>query len=62
MKIIPFKGSLPHKHKVVIAGNHEVSFDDTMVGDHFASRGFGIDAEEVRVTIKYFSTVYIRIN
>ena len=47
---------------MVIAGNHEVSFDDTMLGDHFASRGFGIDAEEVRVTIKYFSTVYIRIN
>ena len=47
---------------MVIAGNHEVSFDDTMLGDHFASRGFGIDVEEVRVTIKYFSTVYIRIN
>ena len=22
-----FLGSLPHKHKIVIAGNHEVTFD-----------------------------------
>lgn len=22
-------GQLPHKHKLVIAGNHELSFDDT---------------------------------
>lgn len=23
-----FVGSLPHKHKIVIAGNHELSFDE----------------------------------
>ena len=22
-----FSGTLPHKHKIVIAGNHELSFD-----------------------------------
>lgn len=24
-----YKGQLPHKHKLVIAGNHELSFDNT---------------------------------
>ena len=26
-------GSLPHKHKIVIAGNHELSFDTRFTGD-----------------------------
>ena len=24
-------GTLPHKHKIVIAGNHELSFDETFM-------------------------------
>ena len=44
-----FVGSLPHKHKVVIAGNHEISFDDNMLEDYYASSRFRIDAEEVRM-------------
>lgn len=27
--LYPFLGNLPHKHKIVIAGNHELSFDST---------------------------------
>lgn len=27
--ISPILGQLPHKHKLVIAGNHELSFDHT---------------------------------
>ena len=26
-EILYFKGTLPHKHKVVIAGNHDMTFD-----------------------------------
>lgn len=26
-----FVGQLPHRHKLVIAGNHELSFDDAFI-------------------------------
>lgn len=32
-------GKLPHKHKIVIAGNHELSFDKTFT--HPLRRGLG---------------------
>ena len=43
-----FAGSLPHKHKVVIAGNHEISFDDNMLGEYGDTAfRFRVDTEEV---------------
>lgn len=32
-------GQLPHKHKLVIAGNHELSFDPTFNNPHSSSNG-----------------------
>lgn len=26
---VPLSGTLPHRHKIVIAGNHELTFDET---------------------------------
>lgn len=45
-----FTGNLPHKHKIVIAGNHELSFDPTFThpfsvhtsGDHQKHTGTSI--------------------
>ena len=41
-------GTLPHKHKIVIAGNHDISFDDNMLAEYETRFRFRVDAEEVR--------------
>jgi hypothetical protein len=36
-------GRLPHKHKIVIAGNHELSFDPTFTGRVLKNNHSGLD-------------------
>lgn len=44
-----FAGRLPHKHKIVIAGNHDLTFDDQMIAEN--PKGleiFGLNLERVK--------------
>lgn len=45
-------GQLPHKHKLVIAGNHELSFDHTFTHP-FQNLSSGIDKDRRSHTGKY---------
>ncbi|OWF35862.1 metallophosphoesterase MPPED2-like [Mizuhopecten yessoensis] len=40
-KFNTFLGQLPHKHKIVIAGNHEISFDDNIMSKDHLDPMFG---------------------
>ncbi|KAL1517795.1 hypothetical protein ABEB36_001519 [Hypothenemus hampei] len=40
-------GTLPHKHKIVISGNHELSFDDTVFKKKFVKRNRELIEDEV---------------
>lgn len=43
-----FSGRLPHKHKIVIAGNHDITFDEEMLQTDINLRRFGLDVEKVQ--------------
>lgn len=43
-----FSGRLPHKHKIVIAGNHDITFDEEMLQTDINLRRFGLDVEKVK--------------
>ena len=45
-KFNEWMGSLPHKHKIVIAGNHELSFDPRTKDSMMSHRYFFKKAEE----------------
>jgi len=48
-------GSLPYKHKIVIAGNHELSFDDT-----FLQQDAVIEADfDVKAVRKYLHSKHL---
>ena len=44
-----FAGTLPHEYKVVIAGNHDLTFDEELMGsaDNSLRIRFGLDSEKV---------------
>ncbi|XP_062618352.1 metallophosphoesterase domain-containing protein 1-like [Saccostrea cucullata] len=45
-------GQLPHKHKIVIAGNHDLTFDDEMLqNDPEAFEKFGLNLEKVKTDL-----------
>ena len=46
-----FSGNLPHPRKVVIAGNHELSFDKDVLDTHKAKR-FGLNSEAIYQHLK----------
>jgi hypothetical protein len=50
IKILPFPiaGALPHKHKVVIAGNHELTFDPATNKDPKQAATFGKKKNETQ--------------
>lgn len=52
-------GRLPHKHKIVIAGNHDITFDEEMLQTDINLRRFGLDVEKVKsdLTSKGVSSV-----
>lgn len=46
---IHFAGRLPHKHKIVIAGNHDLTFDDQMIAENPKEvEKFGLNLERVK--------------
>ena len=53
LNIAYYSGRQPHPHKVVIAGNHDLTFDDRfMEGDATALADFGVDQKEVKEFLK----------
>lgn len=58
---IYFSGSLPHRHKIIIAGNHDIPFDTEMVNDPEMKNSlhyrFGLDINKIQ---DYFTSNNLR--
>lgn len=58
LKFNAFLGRLPHRHKIVIAGNHELTFDSNILPMSGAIRDHGrIPAEELLRNREYLETL-----
>ena len=45
-------GNQPHPHKVVIAGNHDLTFDDQFMQTPTGLARFGVDLQKVKDFLK----------
>ena len=49
---IAIPGTLPHKYKIVIAGNHDLTFDPTWLSGQMNLDRFGLDADKIQKYMK----------
>ena len=52
-------GTLPHKHKIVIAGNHELTFDKTTRGGKFHAETDHPDLDKIKELLT--NCVYLEV-